>query len=901
MQGIKMDADDDDGKKVNYFSVTRTQPFLVSFFHSIVCFRRLAKAMSRKSLFEKLMAVSKINKLSSLRKVINIANKSVKHAKDGQDTIIDTSIQVVTNNKKKAYDYWNDATVVAHFERKKNRNTVKLIKKSNHKGDITLLAARQILNYHKNVVHHTGLSKIDMFTKKLDNELMTNSSDIGTNAVVEKKKTVEAYLPGTSLYFGAAISLQARHGGFLSYFDPENIRASAHKILPTAKFILLKCGDLTNQNVCRFGDPVWFVAGQNDVLGAQYGGGPIIANERRKIHPALINYRKNNIFKAQQYGRWIILNKESPIESIGMTVGHLDKVIFEQEWYFLSSISPYESGMYHTKANIDNARYSTEHLFNPGEECTWRIHLADAPQLDQSGEKKRAKLLSNAQDQVVSSKNSRILNTMKLFVPLKNKLDPTLLEDNLVQKKLSHILEFKTNQQYLVCKYATMSESNFEVIENSPELLKAIYGEHSNIYHFRQQCLLLQQQEHGQLNEIKYHSKLESKYSLFLQQPTRGEYYNTIYWDTAQLLLMDTKVAFEMHQSMGKYYFISHKRKNRAIRIIQRYCRKYLLSNKLNSFRNRMCRVDDKVKVKLTRGKFTYSEDVDGHNDAAMPIHTADRGDRSTVKTDSDYTTDNATTNDDDGGDDTATGSTNSNTLNIHTVTSNNFFLTESNASPTGGISPATHVKPTTAHASLKKQQLLQQIVALPHRVKSTVINYPYPKHFLPVISPVIPATRQRTHSSISEARASMASMRAISTAPSSAVGLYYDQSAYDDNNVNAFNSIDSLSMYNTSSVDASAAMTVPSAKMKYDIARIKLGYSDCCEYGLPHDIFDYSDDADDAGIAAGIPPNGLDVGVRFLRSVTSLKTIHSDLKIKSIRVNDSSSSIGLMRPHSIT
>ena len=58
-------------------------------------------------------------------------------------------------------------------------------------------------------------------------------------------------------------------------------------------------------------------AGAHEVLGAQYGGGTISADGTRKLKPSLINCRRENAFKAQQYGRWIVLNRENPSETLG--------------------------------------------------------------------------------------------------------------------------------------------------------------------------------------------------------------------------------------------------------------------------------------------------------------------------------------------------------------------------------------------------------------------------------------------------------------------------------------------------------------------------------------------------------------------------------------------------------
>ena len=61
-------------------------------------------------------------------------------------------------------------------------------------------------------------------------------------------------------------------------------------------------------------------AGVHEVLGAQYGGKTLGSDGKRKIEPALINCRNDSFFKAQQYGRWIVLNRENPTEMLGEQV-----------------------------------------------------------------------------------------------------------------------------------------------------------------------------------------------------------------------------------------------------------------------------------------------------------------------------------------------------------------------------------------------------------------------------------------------------------------------------------------------------------------------------------------------------------------------------------------------------
>eukprot|EP01034_Spumella_vulgaris_P032544 gene32544-40156_t len=214
-------------------------------------------------------------------------------------------------------------------------------------------------------------------------------------------KDVE-YLAGTSIYFGATISIQARHGGFLSY-NSNSLKASAHKIMHNTRFVVKNSEDLTDIGIMKYGDALWLQAGHFEVLGAQYGS---LVDQKREIQPALISCKRQSMFKAQQYGRWIVLNRGDPMGTMGQPVLHLDQIILEQEWYFLASYSPSESNMYKWPSKTDDlyessssgkhatkTRAITNDLFRPTEECNWKVHLVALPTQEKDDERQRQLLL----------------------------------------------------------------------------------------------------------------------------------------------------------------------------------------------------------------------------------------------------------------------------------------------------------------------------------------------------------------------------------------------------------------------------------------------------------------------------------------------------------------------------
>lgn len=69
--------------------------------------------------------------------------------------------------------------------------------------------------------------------------------------------------------------------------------------------------------------------------------------------------------------------------TLGKQVLNHDKIMLEQEWYFLASSTPSNSLMYKSIDNSDDAMTTKIDLFKPSEDCIWRVrggkgHLSTA-------------------------------------------------------------------------------------------------------------------------------------------------------------------------------------------------------------------------------------------------------------------------------------------------------------------------------------------------------------------------------------------------------------------------------------------------------------------------------------------------------------------------------------------
>ena len=64
--------------------------------------------------------------------------------------------------------------------------------------------------------------------------------------------------------------------------------------------------------------------------------------------------------------------------------------------------------MYKTLSNSDEAMTTKLDLFQPGDECTWRVHLVALPTDDKAAERQRQLLLQLAKENVEQSQIARI-------------------------------------------------------------------------------------------------------------------------------------------------------------------------------------------------------------------------------------------------------------------------------------------------------------------------------------------------------------------------------------------------------------------------------------------------------------------------------------------------------------
>lgn len=410
-----------------------------------------------------------------------------------------------------------------------------------------------------------------------DSLLEDTKLPVTMSAEEEKSEHMVEYPPGAGIYYGASVFLQAKHGGYLS-FKTHEVSTAAFKVSSTAKFTIVKSVDVTSKGAVCYGDAIWLCIGDTDMavnpnpflLGAAFSG-TVQSGSSRALMPHLINHGLENRAKSSQYGRWIILNRDHPVEMKGKPVGHFDQVLLEQEWYYLASWNPGKCSIDKLKVEIDDVVVGSckVDLLRPGEECVWKIGLAGLSSTSgSSGENKRAKLIDNATQQMKQSKLHRMdLMSGGSMLPLKDRLDPRLNMDSLKSGPLHYKESMFLNQKHLIQLYSEQAANAFSR-QPSIEFIKSLYGKKSLIYQKKKEVLNIRASQIGiekppvRVVEIATETALDE--------------YEDEYWAVNHALQIPTGVWSQMHTAMTPYYHVDWKKKMDAIVLIQRAVRHWL-------------------------------------------------------------------------------------------------------------------------------------------------------------------------------------------------------------------------------------------------------------------------------------------------------------------------------------
>lgn len=298
------------------------------------------------------------------------------------------------------------------------------------------------------------------------------------------------------------------------------------------------------------------------------------------------------MMRAQTYGRWIILNRSSPMSTIGDTVAHHDRIMLEQEWYYLASTNPQNSTMVKTMNNSDEAMTTKIDLFQPAEDCTWKVHLVSLPTDDKALERQRQRILQRAQDQIEISASSRPHKARAISCSLISQLRPELTDEALLSNELKHKKTQYADQAHLVRTYRKLQANNFETIVDRTCFLSRIYGADSPITLLKAETEQLHRTaiSDGQPTQMSKDAEIE-------KGPL--EILDDAYWDQVQRVRVSTKSWVHLTSAMTDYYGHDINKKIIAACIMQRAVRRFLRVQKYFTFEKAMKEVDEKEATKI--------------------------------------------------------------------------------------------------------------------------------------------------------------------------------------------------------------------------------------------------------------------------------------------------------------
>ena len=296
---------EDNGKNTAYFRIKRTQPFFITFVQAIIAFKRVARAM--KIVFSRRQMKKEKTQKNTMKEIIQRSTQAVLNSLHGQPVIKLTKEEMANYRylaKLKKKVIARTETAGASMMSPDGRGSSPTLD-----GNTRKLPLNMAEKLRKRLYTGATASMIETLKEKdrdhVVQEPLTQSVATGIHQLMNKNanftqnenKQAREYVPGTAIYYGSTIAVQARHGGYLSYNDAKNIKASAHKIMSHSRFIVTKADDATYVGTLKYGDAIMLQVGQHEVLGAQFLGGPDIG-ESRTIKPALINFRRENAAKA---------------------------------------------------------------------------------------------------------------------------------------------------------------------------------------------------------------------------------------------------------------------------------------------------------------------------------------------------------------------------------------------------------------------------------------------------------------------------------------------------------------------------------------------------------------------------------------------------------------------------
>ena len=223
---------------------------------------------------------------------------------------------------------------------------------------------------------------------------------------------------------------------------------------------------------------------------------------------------------------------------------------------------------------------------------------------DKTNELKRQLIQQIATESIEASEMNRYEKAPLLLSTLSQSLPYHLTEDYIISHQLYHKRILSEDQTHLYNLYHKLSKNNFQVNTSSVPFLSSIYGKNSLIVKYKNALKnrkeLIKNAINNRYNILsKVKNNIDDNNNIYKEKKlTKLEMMHNNYWDIASRLLVPSTSWRELNSSMTYYLDIDYEKKWNAIKIIQKWVRRFIINN--FNYERSMKIIDDDARLKLS-------------------------------------------------------------------------------------------------------------------------------------------------------------------------------------------------------------------------------------------------------------------------------------------------------------
>lgn len=223
---------------------------------------------------------------------------------------------------------------------------------------------------------------------------------------------------------------------------------------------------------------------------------------------------------------------------------------------------------------------------------------------DKTNELKRQLIQQIATESIEASEINRYEKAPLLLSTLSQSLPYHLTEDYIISNQLYHKRITSEDQFHLYNLYHKLSKNNFQVNTSSVSFLISIYGKNSLIVKYKNALKnrkeLIKNAINNRYNILsKVKNNINDNNNIYKEKKlTKIEMMHNNYWDIASRLLVPSTSWRELNSSMTNFLNMNYIKKLNAIKIIQKWVRRFIINN--FNYERSMKIIDEDARLKLS-------------------------------------------------------------------------------------------------------------------------------------------------------------------------------------------------------------------------------------------------------------------------------------------------------------